>query len=216
LTALAALARDGVPFKMIIAGDGPIRPLLERRIHELGLDDRVELTGWVSNAQVRSLMLKARVIVMPSFAEGLPVVLMEALALGRPVITTYVAGIPELVTDRICGWLVPAGSSGALATAIRECLDAPDSLVLAMGQTGRNRVLDRHDITHECRKLVDLFTAEHTRREQGSRPDEQRTAEDIVADERVTPTFGAVGRSGEQTVLSVSKSQHGQTWITRH
>jgi len=216
LTALAALAREGVRFKMIIAGDGPIRPLLERRIRELGLEDRVELTGWVSNMQVRSLMLKSRVIVMPSFAEGLPVVLMEALALGRPVITTYVAGIPELVTDRICGWLVPAGNSVALTRAIRECLDAPDSLVLAMGQIGRSRVLDRHDITRECRKLVNLFMGEHMRRQHGSRPDEQRTAEDIVADERVTSRFGAVGRSGEQTVFSVNGSRHGQTWITRH
>ena len=96
-------------------------------------------------------------MILPSFAEGLPVVLMEALALGRPVVTTYVAGIPELVMDKACGWLVPAGSVELLAHAIKQCLDAPDVLIEAMGAAGRKRVLERHDIAKECRKLTDLF-----------------------------------------------------------
>ena len=94
---------------------------------------------------------------MPSFAEGLPVVLMEAFALGRPVVTTYVAGIPELVTDKTCGWLVPAGSVEHLAHAIKQCLNAPDALIETMGAAGRKRVLEQHDIAKECRKLADLF-----------------------------------------------------------
>jgi len=89
----------------------------------------------------------------------LPVVLMEALALGRPVVTTYVAGIPELVTDQVCGWLVPAGSVDRLARAIGECLDVPDSLIQAMGEAGREQVLEQHDIVRECRKLAALFKA---------------------------------------------------------
>jgi hypothetical protein len=96
-------------------------------------------------------------LILPSFAEGLPVVLMEALALGRPVVTTYVAGIPELVTDKTCGWLVPAGSVEHLAHAIKQCLNAPDALIKTMGAAGRQRVLEQHDITTECRKLADLF-----------------------------------------------------------
>jgi len=157
LDALAALARGGITVKTVIAGDGPLRPLLERRIRALGLSGQVVLTGWLSNAQVRGLILSARAVVLPSFAEGLPVVLMEAMALSRPVITTYVAGIPELVTDKICGWLVPAGSVGALAAGIRQCLDAPDALISAMGQAGRIRALERHDIARECRNLAAPF-----------------------------------------------------------
>jgi colanic acid/amylovoran biosynthesis glycosyltransferase len=157
LGALAVLVREGVPFKMAIAGDGPLRPEIERRIRELGLEDHVELTGWLTNSQVRARLRGARAMILPSFAEGLPVVLMEALALGRPVVTTYVAGIPELVTDKACGWLVPAGSVEHLAHAIKQCLNVPDALIEAMGAAGRKRVLEQHDIAKECRKLADLF-----------------------------------------------------------
>jgi glycosyltransferase involved in cell wall biosynthesis len=157
LDALAILAREGLQFKMTIAGDGPLRPEIERRIRELGLEDHVELVGWLTNAQVRARLRGARAVILPSFAEGLPVVLMEALALGRPVVTTYVAGIPELVTDKTCGWLVPAGSVGHLARAIKQCLNAPDALIETMGAAGRKRVLEQHDIAKECRKLADLF-----------------------------------------------------------
>jgi glycosyltransferase involved in cell wall biosynthesis len=157
LEALAVLARDGAPFKMTIAGDGPLLLELERGIKRLGLEEQVELAGWQSNTQVRALIHGARALILPSFAEGLPVVLMEALALGRPVIATYVAGIPELVTDQKCGWLVPAGSVEQLARAIRQCLNAPDALIERMGAEGRRRVLERHNIARECDKLADLF-----------------------------------------------------------
>jgi len=90
LGALAVLVREGVRFKMTIVGDGPLRPEIERRIRELGLQDHVELTGWLTNSQVRARVRGARAVILPSFAEGLPVVLMEALALERPVVTTYV------------------------------------------------------------------------------------------------------------------------------
>jgi colanic acid/amylovoran biosynthesis glycosyltransferase len=157
LHALAVLAREGVPFKLTVVGDGPLRPQLERSIRQLGLERQVELSGWMSNAQVRATIRDARALVMPSFAEGLPVVLMEALALGRPVITTYVAGIPELVKDQTCGWLVPAGSVDQLASAIRQCLHAPDVFIQTMGASGRKLVLEQHDIVQECRKLAALF-----------------------------------------------------------
>jgi glycosyltransferase involved in cell wall biosynthesis len=106
---------------------------------------------------VRARILDARAVVLPSFAEGLPVVIMESLALERPVVTTYMAGTPELVTDEVCGWLVPAGSIDQLACAIKKCMSAPDTLIQAMGRAGRERVLRRHDIARECRKLAVLF-----------------------------------------------------------
>ena len=84
------------------------------------------MTGWVSGQQVRTELLSSRALVLPSFAEGLPVAIMEAMALGVPVISTFVAGIPELVHAGEHGWLVPAGDVDALADAMQQCLDAPD------------------------------------------------------------------------------------------
>ena len=96
----------------------------------------MRITGWLSGADVRREIEAARGLVLPSFAEGLPVVLMEALALGRPVVSTYVAGIPELVQDGVNGWLVPAGDVERLAEAIRR---AADSAAGAAGGDGQGR-----------------------------------------------------------------------------
>jgi glycosyltransferase involved in cell wall biosynthesis len=104
-------------------------------------------------------MLSARALIMPSFAEGLPVVLMEAMALGRPVLATYIAGIPELVVDGRSGWLFPAGSIEHAAAAIQHCLDAGESELRAMGEFARARALQRHDIDQEASKLESLFEA---------------------------------------------------------
>jgi glycosyltransferase involved in cell wall biosynthesis len=157
LHALAELTREGVPFKMTIVGDGPLRPVLEQHVRELGLEDNVAIAGWLSNSEVRSQIVSARAVVLPSFAEGLPVVLMEALALGRPVIATCVAGIPELVTDDVCGWLVPTGSVEHLSGAMKACMSESDQRIQAMGRAGRARVLEMHSIVRECRKLAQLF-----------------------------------------------------------
>ena len=82
---------------------------------------------------------------------------MEALALGRPVISTYVAGIPELVSPGVCGWLVPPGSVGALADAMREALTAPIELLERMGRAGNERAMSRHDGAVEAKKLSVLI-----------------------------------------------------------
>jgi glycosyltransferase involved in cell wall biosynthesis len=96
-------------------------------------------------------------MVLPSFAEGLPVAIMEALALHRPVISTYVAGIPELVKPGECGWLVPPGSVDALADAMRDALTAPQDELDRMGRAGAARVVERHDVSVEVRKQAALF-----------------------------------------------------------
>ena len=95
LEALAVLAAEGIGFEVVLAGDGPLRAALEARVRELALEGRVRITGWISNDGVRAELLAARAMLLPSFAEGLPVVLMEALALGRPAISTYAAGFPS-------------------------------------------------------------------------------------------------------------------------
>jgi glycosyltransferase involved in cell wall biosynthesis len=96
-------------------------------------------------------------LVLPSFAEGLPVVIMEALALGRPVVSTFVAGIPELVQPGHNGWLVPAGDAEALAKAIGEVLAAPIPVLEQMGQVGREQVLAEHDVRRAAAALRELF-----------------------------------------------------------
>jgi colanic acid/amylovoran biosynthesis glycosyltransferase len=96
-------------------------------------------------------------MVLPSFAEGLPVVLMEALALRRPVITTSIAGIPELVQHELNGWLVVPGSVHALAKAMEAALDTPPAQLRAMGLHGRQAALKAHDIDTEAGKLAALF-----------------------------------------------------------
>lgn len=157
LDALAALAAEGVSFEVVLAGDGPLRGALERRVRELALDGRVRITGWISNDQVRGELLGARAMLLPSFAEGLPVVLMEALALGRPAITTYVAGIPELIEDGVNGWLIPAGSLAAMTRAIRRALDTSPDALAAMGKAGAAAVAERHDVNREAQRLEVLF-----------------------------------------------------------
>jgi glycosyltransferase involved in cell wall biosynthesis len=158
LLLLEALAEEGHDFEMVLAGDGPMRPEIEQRIGSLNLSGKVRITGWLSNESVRKQILDSRAMVLPSFAEGLPVVLMEALAVGRPVVTTYVAGIPELVQPRRNGWLVPAGSVDELAVAIRQVLQTPVERLEGMGRLGAERVASRHNARTEAAKLAKLFT----------------------------------------------------------
>lgn len=159
LDALGAVAAEGIAFEMVLAGDGQMRAVIEERIRTLGLQDSVRITGWISNEVVRNELLDARVILMPSFAEGLPVALMEALALGRPAITTYVAGIPELIKDRVNGWLIPAGAREPLVAAIKQALATPQPQLAEMGRAGAAAVAERHDVTREAAKLARLFRA---------------------------------------------------------
>jgi glycosyltransferase involved in cell wall biosynthesis len=117
----------------------------------------VRITGWADEQQVRDELLRARALVLPSFAEGLPVVIMEALAMGRPVISTYVAGIPELVVNGECGWLVPAGDVDALTAAMKRTLLAHPDELERMGKAGRARVLAQFDVDGSARELSALL-----------------------------------------------------------
>ena len=157
--AAAALAAKNVRFELVLVGDGPLRGDLERAIARHGLGEHVRITGWLSSTQVREQLLAARALVLPSFAEGLPVVIMEAMALRRPVLSTYIAGIPELVVPAQTGWLFPAGSLDALVAALEACLAASTERLQSMGDAARTRVIERHSIDTEARKLMDLFLA---------------------------------------------------------
>ena len=140
--AAARLASRDVPLELVLAGDGPIRPQIESLIRAHNLQRQVRITGWLSGTQVRDEILASRALVLPSFAEGLPVVLMEAMALHRPVLTTYVAGIPELVRHGESGWLFPAGSVDHLARAMEDCLSRRPEALQAMGAAAHRQVAE--------------------------------------------------------------------------
>ena len=162
IEAAARLSIQGVPFELVLAGDGPMREAIETSIERHGLRTQVRITGWISSSAVRDEILASRALVLPSFAEGLPVVIMEAMALRRPVLTTYIAGIPELVRHGEDGWLFPAGSVEELMDAMRDCLSKSPAELQRLGDAGYERVLARHSIDAEAGKLATLFRAAGT------------------------------------------------------
>jgi glycosyltransferase involved in cell wall biosynthesis len=157
LRALAKVHASGRNFEMNFVGDGHLRKILEAEILRLGLKDKVHLPGWKTNAEVRDHLRQSRAMIMPSFAENLPVAMMEALCLGRPVLGTYIAGVPELVIDGVDGWMVPAGAIDLLAKKIIEVLETPVDRLTALGLAGRQYVVANHDATIEAEKMVTLF-----------------------------------------------------------
>jgi colanic acid/amylovoran biosynthesis glycosyltransferase len=159
IEAAALLADEGIAFEMVLVGDGPMRQEIEDLVQKCGLGARVRITGWISSSEVREEILAARALVLPSFAEGLPVVIMEAMALRRPVLSTYVAGIPELVRHGQEGWLVPAGAVKELAEAMDACLASSIDDLRRLGDAAQSRVLVRHCADTEAGKLAELFRA---------------------------------------------------------
>jgi len=151
------LAARGITFELVLAGDGELRAEIEALIVFHKLQAKVRITGWISSEQVRDEIVAARALVLPSFAEGLPVVIMEAMALRRPIISTFVAGIPELVHSGKHGWLVPAGDVEALVEAMRACLDAPVDRLARMGEAAHKRALARHNVDMHAAQLEELF-----------------------------------------------------------
>lgn len=162
IQAAVLLAQQGIAFELVLAGDGEMRSDVEQLLVQHQLTAQVRITGWLSSDQVRDEIVNARALVLPSFAEGLPVVIMEAMALRRPVLSTYIAGIPELVIPGESGWLFPAGDIDALAVAMRQCLQESPEHLTAMGEQARQRVLQRHNIDTEAAKLKQLFTESTT------------------------------------------------------
>lgn len=159
LDALALLRQRGLYPQLVLAGDGELRPRIEELIAEHGLGDQVTLTGWVDGQRVRDEILAARALVMPSCMEGLPVALFEAMTLQRPVVTTYVGGIPELVRPGREGWLVQAGCAQVVADAIEACLRTPVETLTKMGAAGRARIAERHRVNDSAEELGRLFQA---------------------------------------------------------
>lgn len=159
LDALARLRADDPEVTLTLVGDGPERGWIEERIAELGLGGAVGITGYLDQDAVADRLARADVFVLPSFAEGVPVVLMEAMATGLPVVTTRIAGIPELVEDGVSGLVVPPGDAVALADALAALLADPARRE-EMGAAGRAHVAAEHAIDREAAWLSRVLAGE--------------------------------------------------------
>jgi colanic acid/amylovoran biosynthesis glycosyltransferase len=155
--AMALLSEQKVPFTVTMIGDGELRPYIEAQIARSGLQGQVTLLGWQNSDGVRRALESARTLVLSSLGEGLPVVIMEALAMGRPVVTTDVAGIPELVKDGINGFMVKSGSAESLADGMKRALATDAATLSQMGLQGRARVLANHDVNRSATLLAEQF-----------------------------------------------------------
>jgi len=146
LEAIAALRRQGRSVRLRLAGDGVDRPQLEEQARRLGLlPDAVEFLGWVAGDRLPEIYGSADALVLSSFAEGIPVVLMEAMAMGVPCVAPAIGGIGELIENRVSGLLVPAGDADAIATAIGMLIDSPP-LRAAIAAAGREVIATRYSL----------------------------------------------------------------------
>lgn len=156
LEAAAELRRRERSFRLTLVGDGEMRSEIQSLITSKGLEGCVVLAGLADSSAVISHLQQSRALVLPSFAEGLPVVIMEALALARPVIVSAIAGTPELVRAD-CGWLVPAGSVDQLVEAMEAALEADTKQLASMGYVGRERVAKEYNAAENGKLLAVLF-----------------------------------------------------------
>jgi glycogen(starch) synthase len=148
VTAFGKIHRRFPEARLILAGDGTEKEKLHHQVYDLGLTDRVEFTGWVTQDETLRLLDRATLVVIPSRQEGFSLVAAEAAAMARPVVATRVGGLPEVVQDEKTGVLVPSEDGDALAQAISFLLDHPETAI-QMGKAGRRRVgekfrWDRH------------------------------------------------------------------------
>ncbi|HEX9732805.1 MAG TPA: glycosyltransferase family 4 protein [Thermoanaerobaculia bacterium] len=160
LEAMAQLVAEGRAARLLIAGSGEQEASLRRRTHELGLAGAVRLLGRCDASRVRRLLSGARCLVVPSIYEGMPLVILEAMAESVPVVASAVSGIPEVVVDGETGWLVPPEDPPRLASALREALDDAAE-ARRRGEAGRRRVTETFTPRAAARRWVEEI--EHLR-----------------------------------------------------
>src|SRR5690606_20518716 len=144
IDAMARITRSHPSVQLLLGGDGDLQEAAERA-KQLGVQDSVKLLGWVTGERKANLLSSASVFCLPSYNEGLPMSLLEAMASGLPVVTTPVGGIPEAVTDGREGYLVEPGDVGSLADKLRALID---NRILAreMGQEARKKALEKYSV----------------------------------------------------------------------
>lgn len=142
---------------LTLAGDGPARAGAEARAKALGIETAVHFAGFMTQGQVANLLATSDMLALPSFAEGLPVVYMEALASRIPVVASRVAGVQELVEDGVTGFTVPPGDVATLSDRMIRLMDDP-ATARRMGEAGRKAVEAAFDIRSESARLAEIFT----------------------------------------------------------
>jgi colanic acid/amylovoran biosynthesis glycosyltransferase len=157
LQALGGLRASQPGVKLRLVGDGPERPELEKLVSELQLGDRVTFLGRLTETDTLAEIARSDILVLPSFMEGLPIVLMEAMALGVPVIASRVAGIPELVEDGRGGLLFAPSKWDELADCIRRLL-TDQALYGSLAEHGKKKVADEFNAQKSAEVLTQLFT----------------------------------------------------------
>ena len=156
LAAISRLLSRGRALNLRLVGDGPDRESLERAAREYGIADHVVFEGAVNQDKIRGLLEQANVFALASFAEGIPVVLMEAMAMEIPCVATWITGIPELIRDSIDGLLVAPSDDEALAGAIARLMDSRD-LQMQLGAAGRRRIIDKYNLRPNVARLAGVF-----------------------------------------------------------
>jgi colanic acid/amylovoran biosynthesis glycosyltransferase len=156
LQAFSRVRSKGQAVHLTYIGDGPDRTSLEREVAEYRLGEHVTFRGALNHDQTREQMAKADIFALASFAEGIPVALMEAMAMGIPCVSTSVAGIPELIRDNVDGLLVPPSSAESFASAI-ESLVLDHALRERLGTTGRAHVVEHYNLPVNLNLLASKF-----------------------------------------------------------
>ena len=156
LEAMAQLSSQGRDVRLTLAGDGPDRASLEAQARRLGIADCVVFAGWKNQDELRQLYLNSDACVLSSFAEGVPVVLMEAMATGVPCVAPRINGIPELIRDGIDGLLFTASNIEELVAAVGRLMDDPD-LRRRMAESCPKRIADKYDLQNNVRDLSEIF-----------------------------------------------------------
>jgi colanic acid/amylovoran biosynthesis glycosyltransferase len=150
------LIAEGRNLRLRLVGDGPDRPSLEARIRKLNLSDRVIIEGWKNHDEVREFYRRADIFALASSAEGVPVVLMEAMAMRIPCVATRITGIPELIRDGIDGLLVTPSDPDELTSAIARLLD-DSTLRRRLAEAGRIRVQEKYHLAANVARLSEIF-----------------------------------------------------------
>ena len=156
--ACAQLRDEGLEFNLTLVGDGPDRGRIERAIAELALGERIHITGSLNQAAVRAHFAHADIFVLPSLAEGIPVVLMEAMSCGVPCISTPVNGIPELIEHGRTGLLATPGDVDSLTTQLRRLIQEP-ALRHSLAQAAHTKVLADFDLGRNVAQLSATISA---------------------------------------------------------
>lgn len=156
LEAIADLRRQGRNVRLTLAGDGPSRTSLEQQTRELGIADCVVFAGWKNQDELRELYSQSDIFVMSSFAEGVPVVLMEAMAIGVPCVAPRINGIPELIRHEVDGLLFSAADVSELVSSLSRMMD-DSAMRLRMGKSSRQQVAEKYDLRKNVKHLAEIL-----------------------------------------------------------